>query len=85
MKHMTVNVSEKQFKKIIEESVRAMVKAEFARVRGLSVPAVSRKGLKLKVGVRRELEKASKDVKAGKNLSPKFADARSAVAYLKSR
>jgi antitoxin component of RelBE/YafQ-DinJ toxin-antitoxin module len=33
---------------------------------------------------RKEIEKALKDIKAGKNLSPKFSSAKEAIAYLKS-
>ena len=33
---------------------------------------------------RKDIEKALKDIKDGKNLSPKFSSAKEAIAYLKS-
>ena len=39
----------------------------------------------LNLATRRQLAKITKDIKAGKNLSPAFNNARDAIAYLKFR
>lgn len=49
----------------------------------LDVELVARPRLNAKT--RRELIEISKDIKAGKNLSPAFNDVEDAIAYLKAR
>lgn len=65
------------FSSVLKLATQAYVDGE-ANVRFVSQPQLNAK-------TRRELIKISKDIKEGKNLSPRFNNVEDAIAYLKSR
>jgi antitoxin component of RelBE/YafQ-DinJ toxin-antitoxin module len=81
------NLKEKAMKKAQNEGIAfatVLKLATQAYVKGyLDVDLVSQPRLNAKT--RKELEKISKDIKEGKNLSPAFDNAGDAIAYLKLR
>ncbi|MDP3741568.1 MAG: hypothetical protein Q8R08_04585 [bacterium] len=64
------------FASVLKLATQAYVKGE------LDVELVARP--KLNPKTRKEIERALKDIKAGKNLSPGFDNVADAIAYLKS-
>jgi len=75
-------VKRKTPKKTYNGRVSDTVTANYGRVIGLEK---NRKAERLKPSVLRELAKMSADIKAGRNLSPMFDNAKDAIAYLKSK
>jgi len=61
---------------ILKLATKAFVDGDF------SVGLVSKEDFNS--STRKDVEKALKDIKDGKNLSPKFSSAKDAIAYLKS-
>jgi antitoxin component of RelBE/YafQ-DinJ toxin-antitoxin module len=80
------NLKDKATKKAQAEGIpftAVLTLATQAYVKGdLSIQLISHP--KLNAKTRRELLKASKDIRQGKNLSPAFDNAKEAIAYLKT-
>jgi antitoxin component of RelBE/YafQ-DinJ toxin-antitoxin module len=64
------------FSDILQMSTRAYVE-------GKIIPGMIQPEEKFNAKTRKEIEKALKDIKEGKNLSPAFDNAKDAIAYLR--